>query len=83
MSRVGTGATCVQGRGVACLKSLEIPCETAPPPSPQGTPAALPSPILCRMSSPQRYTACRRAARRSGGLPRRAGGVCRGGRQRF
>jgi len=42
---------------------------------PQSTPEALPSPILSRMSSTRRYTTRRRAARRSGGLPRRVWGA--------
>jgi hypothetical protein len=45
-----------------------------PRPSLQGTHAALPSPILCRLSRP-RGAAFHLAVSRSGGLPRRAGDV--------
>jgi len=55
------------------LKSSLPSCKSPfPRPSLQGAPAALPYPMRRRLSSP-RVAALRRAAGRSGGLPRRAG----------
>ena len=61
----------------AALSSL--PKWPFPRPSAQGTPEALPSPILRRLSSTAHPScdALRLAAGRSGGLPRRAGGAAR------
>ena len=53
----------------------QVPARKRSIASPQGTPVALPSPLLCRLSRP-RGASLRLAASRSGGLPRR--GACRG-----
>jgi hypothetical protein len=51
-SRVDSAATCAPQRGVSPRCACAIPCAIAHPEAvPQGTPEALPSPILRRLSS--------------------------------
>jgi hypothetical protein len=83
-SRVASGATCVQRRGAHPSSVCHPVGKRSPQPSsvarsaaaPQGTPAALPSPILRRLSQHQptlRSTAARRAVGRSGAAARAQG----------